>query len=228
MSADRSADDASRSAGGEATAGVTSRSPFDGIRAADALTWPNLITFARLLCIPLFVWLLFGRENRAAAAWLLAVLGSTDWVDGWIARRFDQATELGALFDPTVDRLLFLVAIPCLLIDGSIPVVVAVIAIAREGLVAIAALILGSLGVPRFPVTWEGKTGRFLLMFAFPMFLGAESTLSYAPILYWLAWLFAIPGLGYSVYSALFQYVPAARRGLEARHGDRGNQVGDG
>ncbi len=192
-------------------------SPLDGISARQALTWPNLITFARLLCIPLFVWLLFGRENRAAAAWLLAALGSTDWVDGWVARKFDQATELGALFDPTVDRLLFLVAIPSLLIDGSIPLVVAVIALAREALVAVAALVLGALGVARFPVTWEGKTGTFLLMFAFPMFLGAESTLSYAPILGWLAWLFAIPGIGYSLYSAVFQYVPAARRGLAER-----------
>lgn len=192
-------------------------SPLAGISAKDALTWPNLITFARLLCIPLFVWLLFGRENRAAAAWLLAALGSTDWVDGWVARKFDQATELGALFDPTVDRLLFLVAIPSLLIDGSIPLVVAVIALAREALVAVAALVLAALGVARFPVTWEGKTGTFLLMFAFPMFLGAASTLSYAPVLGWLAWLFAVPGIGYSLYSAFFQYVPAARRGLAER-----------
>ncbi len=210
------ADDRASTAG-QASAPAAPTSPFDGIRAKDALTWPNVITFLRLLCIPLFVWLLFGRENRAAAAWLLAGLGSTDWVDGWVARRFDQATELGALFDPTVDRLLFLVAIPSLLIDGSIPIVVAVLAVGREGLVAIAALVLGALGVPRFPVTWEGKTGTFLLMFAFPMFLGAESTLSYAPILYWLAWLFAVPGIGYSLYSAVFQYVPEARRGLAGR-----------
>ncbi len=199
----------------QGAAGPTS--PLDGIRLADAFTVPNLITFARLLCIPLFVWLLFGRENRAAAAWLLAGLGSTDWVDGWFARKFDQATELGALFDPTVDRLMFLVAVPSLIVDGSIPLIVAVVALLREGLVAVAALVLASLGVPRFPVTWEGKTGTFLLMFAFPMYLGAASTLSYAPLLAWLAWLFAIPGLGYSWYSALFQYVPAARSGLAAR-----------
>ena len=84
------------------TAGPSS--PLDGVHMRDAFTVPNLITFARLLCIPLFVWLLFSRENRAAAAWLLAALGSTDWVDGWFARKFDQATELCALFDPTVDR----------------------------------------------------------------------------------------------------------------------------
>jgi cardiolipin synthase len=198
-------------------AGSAPNPALAGIELRDALTWPNLLTLARLLCIPVFVWLLFGRENRAAAAWLLAVLGSTDWVDGWLARRFDQATELGALLDPTVDRLMFLIAVPSILIDGSIPLVIAVAALVREGLVAVAALVLGALGVARFPVTWEGKTGTFLLMFAFPMFLGANSTLSYAPILDWLAWIFAVPGLGYSWYSALFQYVPAARRGLADR-----------
>ena len=55
------------------------------------------------------------------------------------------------------------------------------------------------------------------MMFAVPMYLGAESTLSYAPILIWLAWLFAVPGLGYSWYSALFQYLPSARRSLAER-----------
>lgn len=66
------------------------------------LTWPNLFTFVRLLCIPVFLWLLFGPENRGAAAWLLGALGATDWVDGWIARRFDMASEFGRLFDPMV------------------------------------------------------------------------------------------------------------------------------
>lgn len=198
-------------------AAAPSSSLFDGIQAKDIWTWPNLFTLLRLACIPVFVWLLFGRENRAAAAWLLGGLGATDWVDGWLARRFDQATELGALFDPTVDRLLFLVAVPSILIDGSIPLVVAALALAREVLVAIAALVLAALGVAPFPVTWEGKTGTFLLMFAVPMFLGAASTLSYAPVLAWLAWLFAIPGIGYSWYSALFQYLPSARGGLAAR-----------
>jgi hypothetical protein len=81
----------------------------------------------------------------------------------------------------------------------------------------VAALGLAALNAERFDVTWEGKTGTFLLMFAVPMFLGAESTLSYAPILAWLAWLFAVPGLAYGWYAALFQYVPAGRRALRAR-----------
>ncbi len=182
------------------------------IRTSEILTWPNLVTLIRLACIPVFVWLLFGRENRAAAAWLLAVLGSTDWVDGWLARKLDQSTDFGAMFDPIVDRLLFFVAIPSLMVDGSVPMAFAVAVLAREALVAVFALILATSGAERLVVTWEGKTGTFLLMFAFPMFLGAASTLSYAPVLAVLAWLFAIPGLAYSWYAALAQYLPVVRR----------------
>lgn len=183
-------------------------------------TWPNLITFGRLACIPIFVWLLVGRDDRASAAWLLGALGSTDWVDGWVARRFDQVSEFGKIFDPTVDRLLFLVAIPLLLVDGSAPWAIGLLVLFREGLVAVAAVLLAAKGVPRFDVTGEGKTGAFLLMFAFPLFLGANSTLSYAGTLEWLAWIFAIPGVGYSWYSLLAQYLPAALRGLaESRAG---------
>lgn len=182
-------------------------------RRAEILTWPNLITVVRLACLPVFLWLLFARENRAAAAWLLAALGSTDWVDGWIARRYDQVSELGKLLDPTVDRLLFLVTVPAILIDGSVPLVVAVLAVFREALVAVVAITLGALGARRIDVTREGKAGTFLLLFAFPLFLGSGSTLSYAPLLGVLAWLFAVPGLVYS-YVAAAQYVPRARSAL--------------
>jgi len=175
------------------------------------LTWPNLFTFVRLLCIPVFLWLLFGPENRGAAAWLLGALGATDWVDGWLARRFDMASEFGRLFDPTVDRLMFFVAIPAIIIDGSIPLWVAVLALTREVLVAIAAVVAVAVGMGTLAVTWEGKTAAFALMFALPIFLGANSTLSYAGALTWLAWIFVIPGLGYGFYSLIFQYIPALR-----------------
>ncbi len=175
------------------------------------MTWPNLITFVRLLCIPLFVWLLFGPERRATAAWLLAALGSTDWVDGWIARRFNQMSEFGRLFDPTVDRLMFVVAIPAIVIDGSMPLWLAVAILAREIIVALIAIRLQLKGIPAMTVTWEGKTGAFLLMFAIPMFLGAQSSLSYAGLLRWLSWLFVVPGLAYSWYSLIFQYIPESR-----------------
>lgn len=178
------------------------------------LTWPNLFTLIRLLCVPLFLWLLFGPENRGAAAWLLGALGATDWVDGWIARRFDMASEFGRLFDPVVDRLMFFVAIPAIIIDGSIPLWVALLALTREILVAIAAVVAVVAGAGTLVVTWEGKTAAFALMFAVPMFLGANSSLSYAGVLSWMAWIAVIPGLGYGFFSLIFQYVPALRASM--------------
>lgn len=172
------------------------------------ITWPNAFTLLRLLCIPLFVWLLFGAENRGAAAWLLGGLGATDWVDGWLARRLNQMSDFGAAFDPVVDRLLFVVAVPSLILASSIPVAVAALALGREAVTVVLAIAAATRGPSRIDVSWEGKTGAFLLMFAVPMFLGATSELSYAPVLAWLAWIFAVPGLAYGWYATTFQYLP--------------------
>lgn len=180
----------------------------------EILTWPNAFTFMRLLCIPLFVWLLFSQENRAGSAWMLFILGSTDWVDGYLARKLDQRSEFGALFDPAVDRLLFLVAVPSIMIDGAMPWWVGAALLAREVIVALGALYLGARNVEPFAVSWEGKTGTFLLLLAVPAFLGANSTLSYASVLEVLAWVAAIPGLGYGYYAAFGQYLPQAKASL--------------
>ncbi|MFM7872886.1 MAG: CDP-alcohol phosphatidyltransferase family protein, partial [Actinomycetota bacterium] len=90
-------------------------------RASDlgVATWPNLITLVRLCCLPVFVWLLLGAEEPGYAALILGGLGATDWVDGWVARRFDQVSEFGKKFDPTADRILFIVALVAIMIDGS-------------------------------------------------------------------------------------------------------------
>lgn len=183
------------------------------------LTVPNAITFVRLLLIPVFVWLLFGRENRAAAATLLAVLGATDWVDGFLARRWHQVSTVGKILDPTADRLLLATGVLSIVIDGSVPVWVAVLTIAREALVAVTALLLASAGAKRIDVTWAGKAGTFGLMFAYPLFLAGHSTLSWADTAAVLAYVFVIPGLAFSYWSAA-GYVPLARRALaEGRAG---------
>ena len=178
------------------------------------LTVPNLLSVGRLLCVPLFLYLLFGRHNRAGAAWLLAGLGATDWVDGYVARHFNQVSTLGKILDPLADRILLGVGVIALLIDGSVPTWVGVAALAREVVVAIAALVLASLGARRIDVTWVGKAGTFGLMFAFPMFLASHSTLSVRNELGVAAWLCAIPGLILSYYAAA-TYVPIAKRALE-------------
>jgi cardiolipin synthase (CMP-forming) len=181
--------------------------------ARQVLTLPNLITLARLACLPVFLWLLFGKEDRAAAAALLALLGITDWVDGYLARHLGQVSELGKILDPVADRLLFLVGAGGILIDGSVPAWFAVIVLVRETLVGGATLVLAALGARRIDVTWFGKAGTFGLMIAFPLFLASHSDLSWADTAGVLAWIAGIPGLALSLYAAVL-YIPIARRAL--------------
>lgn len=177
------------------------------------LTAPNVITGIRLLCLPVFLWLLLRDENRAAAAWLLGALGATDFVDGYVARHFNQTSKLGKVLDPVADRLLLFVGIGAILYDGTVPAWFAVAVLAREVLVSVATLALAALGARRIDVTWYGKAGTFANMFAFPLFLGSHSTVSYDEICGVLAWLAAIPGLLLSYY-ALVLYIPIARDAL--------------
>tara|TARA_B100001758_G_scaffold247938_1_gene268753 strand:+ start:3251 stop:3709 length:459 start_codon:yes stop_codon:yes gene_type:complete len=141
---------------------------------------------------------------------LLGVLGATDWIDGWIARRFNQVSELGKILDPTADRLLLIVAVPVLIFDGSVPIWFAVAAVVREALVGVAALLLASLGARRIDVTWWGKTSTFAMMWAFPCFLLGESGVYGNEFFTLFAWISGLPGLIIAWFSAA-QYVPLAK-----------------
>ena len=180
-------------------------------------TIPNAISIVRLACLPLFLWLLFGKEDRAYAAWLLAALGTTDFLDGYIARHFDQVSNLGKVLDPVADRLIFIVGGGAILVDGSVPRWFAVTVLAREALVGGATLTLAAMGARRIDVTWFGKAGTFGLLVAFPLFLAHESALGW-----WQgwAWLTGIPGLALSLYAAVL-YVPMARRALRDGRSER-------
>jgi len=177
----------------------------------EVLTLPNLISLARLGCIPWFAWLLLVNEDRIFAGLLLGTLGATDWVDGWIARRFDQISELGKVLDPTADRLLLIVAVPVLIIDGSVPAWFAIAALVREVLVGGAAILLATLGARRIDVTWWGKTSTFAMMWAFPCFLLGESEIVWNEFFSIFAWLSGLPGLVIAWFSAA-QYIPLAKK----------------
>jgi cardiolipin synthase len=170
---------------------------------------------ARLACVPWFLWLLFERDDRVGAGALLAVLGATDWVDGWIARRFHQTSTIGKVLDPTADRIMLGVAMIAVLVDGSVPVWVAWLVLVREVLVSIVVLALAALGAARIDVLWVGKTGTFLNMFAFPFFvIGAGVDPGwFHDLLRGLGWACVIPGLAFGWY-ALLRYVPLARTAL--------------
>ena len=113
------------------------------------LTIPNLISAARLLCVPVFLWMLWeAHPARRGAAVLLAVLGATDWIDGWIARHFDQGSELGKILDPTADRVLLVASAAALLHEGlstGVDVMLCIV-LAREVLIAVATVGLAIAG----------------------------------------------------------------------------------
>ena len=181
-------------------------------------TIPNAISLVRLACVPLFLWLLFGRENRVGAALLLGGLGATDWIDGYIARHFNQVSNLGKILDPIADKVLLVVGMVAILVDGSVPAVIFWLAIAREVLVAGTTLVLGALGARRIDVSWAGKAGTLLMMVAFPLFLWGHGHGAATAV----AWPVSIAGLVMAWYAAATYVGPAMkalREGRAARQG---------
>lgn len=183
------------------------------------LTAPNVITLVRLICIPIFLYLLFGRENYLAAAALLATLGATDWVDGYVARRYGQVSNFGKMFDPTVDRLLMIVGIGGIMLadlDIAYFQVFAWIVVIREIVLSVFVATTVLLGAKRMDVTWIGKCGTFAMMTAFPAFLAsADPSLSdtASTVFLVIAWGAGLPGLVCSLI-AFVGYFPAGLRAL--------------
>jgi cardiolipin synthase len=187
------------------------------------LTIPNLISLVRLACLPVFVWLVFGAEEQGPAAILLAVLGATDWVDGFVARRFHQVSRLGKVLDPVADRLLVGTAVIVIIVHGAVPVWFGVLTLSREALVGAAVLVLAWLGAARIDVLWLGKVGTFGLMFAYPAFLLGYGT---APWQEWIrvcAWIAGGVGLTLAWIAAL-AYIGPARAALRAGRVGRGTR----
>lgn len=135
------------------------------------ITIPNLLSLARLLGVPVFVWLVVVADAPVAGFFLLAVAGATDWLDGWLARRLDQASRLGALLDPLVDRLYIAVTLVVLAVVGAIPWWLVAVLAARELMLLLLLPALRRAGQVALPVTPAGKAGTWMLMWGFPFLL---------------------------------------------------------
>ena len=183
-------------------------------------TLPNLITLIRLLTLPVFVTMLLVNEQRAGAALLLGVLGMTDWVDGWIARRFNQTSQFGMVFDPFVDRALFAVGTGSVLIDGGVPLWFCVCILVREVFVGLMMAIGTLVGMKRFPVSIWGKRYTFLLMTAVPLLLLGTSTHVTADAAWLGGWFLGIPGLVMS-YVVGVLYIPVVLRNVRLGRAER-------
>lgn len=199
--------------GGTVVATSGRPSPPDDGGLERVLTVPNVITLVRLACIPVFVWLLFGAHQQTAAALLLGALGATDWIDGFVARRFHQVTTLGKVLDPVADRVLVGTAVVAVIVHGAVPVWFGVATIVREVLVSAAVLLLASLGAKRIDVLWVGKAGTFALMFAYPAFLLSDGPAAWQVPFHVFAWITGLIGLVLA-WIAAGSYVPVARRAL--------------
>lgn len=177
------------------------------------LTVPNAVTVVRLLCVPVFLWLLFSEHRQTAAAVLLAGLGVSDWVDGYVARRWNQVSTVGKVLDPVADRILVATAVIAVIVHGAVPVWFGVATLAREVLVSLAVVVLAALGAERIDVLWVGKAGTFGLMCAYPTFLLAHGHAGWQSPFEVVAWVCAIPALVLA-WVAAASYVPVAVRAL--------------
>jgi cardiolipin synthase len=162
--------------------------------------------------VPYFWYVLLGQGNVAWAAALIFIIGSTDWIDGYLARRLNQVSEVGKLLDPLADRLMIASALIAGLIAGVLPALIAWGLIIREVLVGAGTLALASRGLGKLDVLWLGKLATFLLYGALPSFY-----LTAAEDLPWLfeppAWISGVIGLLLYWYVG-FQYAGEVRRRL--------------
>ena len=152
------------------------------------------MSVVRLLMIPVFLWLLVARDNPAAAGWLLLAIGWTDWIDGYLARRLQQVSEIGKFLDPLADRVAVATAVVAGWATGVLPPVFAALLVIREALVGLGALFLAIRSRSKLEVRYLGKLATFLLYGAIPAFyLTAGDVLPdlFGP----MAWFFGVIGL---------------------------------
>lgn len=172
-------------------------------------TLPNVVSLVRILLIPVFLWLLFGRDDPAAAGWLLGAIGATDWVDGYLARRLDQVSEVGKVLDPVADRGAVAAGVIGGWISGALPWPIALAIVVRESIVTIGALVVASRVGGAVEVRRLGKAATMALYVAIPNFLVFEGTAH--AFFGWVAWVFVVPGL-ILYYLVAFQYAGDVRR----------------
>ncbi|MCA1839419.1 MAG: CDP-alcohol phosphatidyltransferase family protein [Actinobacteria bacterium] len=128
-------------------------------------TVPNVISFTRLALVPIFGWLFVSGKNDRTALTVLFIIGSTDWVDGFVARRIGQVSVLGKLIDPVADRIAIVVVMLLFAFRGIVAWPVAAAILLRDLLVAIGFPILEVRGMPRIAVNIVGKGATLLIYF---------------------------------------------------------------
>jgi cardiolipin synthase len=173
-------------------------------------TWPNALSAARLIGVPVFLWLVLVKEDWWALG-ILVFAGLSDWLDGKLARMLDQTSRIGTLLDPASDRLYILATLIGLVVRGVVPWWLMLVLVGREVYMGLPLYALRRHGYGPPPVHFAGKTATLCLLYAFPLlFLGAHSG-AYATFAKILGWAFTIWGTGLYWWAAALYTVQARR-----------------
>ena len=165
-------------------------------RGTRVVTVPNAISVLRLAGVPLFLWLVLGPEADGLALAVLMLSGVSDWLDGYLARRLDQASKVGQILDPVADRLYILAVVVGLAMRDIIPWWLALALPARDLLLWALVPFLRTRGYHALPVHFLGKAATANLLYAFPLLLLGDGTGVVATLADVFGWAFAVWGTG--------------------------------
>jgi cardiolipin synthase len=189
--------------------------PAGGSGSAIA-TVPNALSAIRILFIPAFVVLLLGEDTRVTGFVLLGLVVSTDWVDGYLARRTGQVSELGKILDPVADRLALAAALITFVVLGAIPLWAALLVVVRDAVVLAVGAVLAFTGGPRIEVSSMGKYATFTLMWGIPLVAWGNLELFPADAFRVIGWTWFAVGI-VEYYLATLGYAIALRRAQSSR-----------
>ena len=191
--------------------GVAPEGRLARARVDRIVTVPNLLSFLRILLIPVFVLLILNHGTEGAGLVLLGAVVATDWVDGYIARHTGQVSNLGKLLDPVADRLAITAALIVLVVRDAFPLWAALLVIVRDALILIAGLVLLAKYKVRLDVRWIGKAATFGLMVAIPLVAWGHFELFLHRAAYDVGWLAFWPAIVLYYLAALVYAVDIAK-----------------
>lgn len=180
------------------------------------LTIPNALTALRGLGVPLFIWLALFKEADGWAIFVLAVGGATDYLDGKLARAWNQTSRFGELADPAIDRIYIVATLIVLYLREALPLWVILILIIRDLLLAVATLALTKKGLPPLQVTYLGKAATFNLLYAFPFLLLSLSQSWVGTVAFVFGWAFTIWGVALYIATGA-SYLQSAIKSIRVR-----------
>jgi cardiolipin synthase len=184
-------------------------------------TVPNLLTVLRFMGVPLFIWLVLAQKEYGFAVLVLAVMAGTDWVDGYVARRFDQASKLGRVMDPLADRLALIAVAVTLVIAGVVHWLYLAALVVPDAVLLVLTLFYFH-GHPDLPVSRIGKIRTGLLLLGTPMLVLSRLDVPLAGVLNVAAWVVLGLGLAGHWIAAYNYFWAILRKGRMQAHHDGG------